>query len=130
MPMPDHESFVKFHFANDQQAMDLPAQLLLLTTLKIITDTDLQAFSHIRGLPARILAQILERYILLLGQAVKQHAELCGREQPNVEDAVDALQRFGFSVPTMLDWTKQSPALPPEEPDSTELKDIAQLLYG
>ena len=81
---------------------DLPGQLLLLTTLKIISHTDLQAFTHVRGLPARILAQLLQKYILLLGQATKHYAELCSREQPNLEDAVEALQRFGFSPASTL----------------------------
>lgn len=83
---------------------DLPNHLLLLTCLRVLTVTSGQNFTHARVSSVRVLAEIMGRYIQLLGTATKSFAEQSGRSSCNIQDALAALDSFGFDAALCEDW--------------------------
>lgn len=79
-------------------------QLLLLSALRIISSCPNQSWTHIRGLPLRVLTDLLERYIYRLGVIAKTQAELGGRTLPNASDAVAALSQVNCSAEDLIKW--------------------------
>lgn len=111
---------------------DLPTHLLLLTTLRILTLQENANFTAARSLPIRILSEILSRYVQLIGNQAKQHAEESGRTHCNLPDVVTSLANLGVDAETIEDWlveAKRSTMVTDGE-GAGELSEMAKQLIG
>lgn len=110
------------------QSADLPSQLLLLTTLRLLTLAPGQNFTNARSGPIRVLSEVLERYIGLVAQTTQEAAHLAGREHAGLGDAVEALQRLGYSHDQMMSWAQDAATNNPEDDEQRDMVQLAALL--
>lgn len=110
------------------QSTDLPSQLLLLTTLRLITLAPNQNFTHARSGPVRALSEVLQRYLALLAGNARDVAHLSGREQASLEDVVGALENMGYSQTQMLRWAQDAANASPPDDEQKDLASLANLL--
>lgn len=94
-------------FRGGQDPSELPAQLLLLSTLRLVTSAPDQAFTHVRTAPVHTLSHVLANYLALLGQNAKARAEVGGRATVTLADAMGAIGEMGTSTKQMVEYVEQ-----------------------
>jgi hypothetical protein len=79
--------------SGDGRSQSLPAHLLQLATLQLVTRSS--PFTHSRTLPLHTFSHLISDYLQLLARAAKDNAELAGRTDVSVWDVGRALDEFG-----------------------------------